>query len=124
MICLRAYDVLAIKQIVVIPRQAIKKWCEKVAREFQPEKIILFGSYAHGQPNKDSDVDMLVIMRLERGKRDVRQAAVIRERVQASFPMDVIVRSPQQIEKRLAQGDSFIIDVLRQGRLMYEGQHT
>src|ERR1700722_11349982 len=99
MICLRAYDVLAIKQIVVIPRQAIKKWCEKVAREFQPEKIILFGSYAHGQPNKDSDVDMLVIMRLERGKRDVRQAAVIRERVQASFPMDVIVRSPQQIEK-------------------------
>ena len=102
----------------------IKRWCERVAREFRPEKIVLFGSYARGNPTEDSDVDVLVVMPLTRGQRDVRQAAAIRERVRASFPMDVIVRSPQQIARRLAQGDGFIADVLRHGRLMYEGEHA
>jgi len=93
-------------------------------QEFRPEKIVLFGSYARGNPTEDSDVDVLVVMPLTRGQRDVRQAAAIRERVRASFPMDVIVRSPQQIARRLAQGDGFIADVLRHGRLMYEGEHA
>lgn len=104
----------------MIQRKAIKKWCEIVANEFRPERIILFGSYADGDPTEDSDVDVLVVMPLARGQRDVRQAAAIRERVPAPFPMDVIVRSPKQIARRLALGDSFITGVLRQGRMMYE----
>jgi len=80
----------------MIQRQDIKKWCEIVACEFRPEQIILFGSYAHGNPTEDSDVDVLVVMPLARGYRDVRQAAAIRERVPAPFPMDVIVRSPHK----------------------------
>lgn len=107
----------------MIRRQDITEWCETVAREFQPDRIILFGSYAHGTPTEDSDVDVLVVMRLARGQRDVRQAAAIRDRVRAPFPMDVIVRSPQQIARRLAQGDGFVADVLRHGRLMYKGKH-
>ena len=108
----------------MIQSREIKKWCERVAREFRPEKIVLFGSYARGTPTEDSDVDVLVVMPLARGQRDVRQAAAIRDRVRAAFPMDVIVRSPQQIARRLAQGDGFIADVLRHGRVMYEGQHA
>jgi len=108
----------------MIQSREIKKWCERVAREFRPDKIVVFGSYARGTPTEDSDVDVLVVMPLARGQRDVRQAAAIRERVRASFPMDVIVRSPQQIARRLAQGDGFIADVLRHGRLMYEGEHA
>jgi predicted nucleotidyltransferase len=108
----------------MIRRQAIKNWCQSVAREFRPEKIILFGSYAHGQPHQHSDVDLLVVMRFARARDGIRKAAAIRDRVRASFPMDVIVRSPQQIKQRLAQGDSFITDVLRHGRLMYEGEHA
>ena len=107
----------------MIRRRDIKERCETVAREFQPERIILFGSYARGTPTADSDVDVLVVMRLARGQRDVRQAAAIRDRVRAPFPMDVIVRSPQQIARRLAQGDGFVADVLRHGRLMYEVEH-
>ena len=94
------------------------------ALEFRPQKIFLFGSYARGTPTEDSDVDVLVIMPLARGQRDVRQAAAIRERVRASFPMDVIVRSPKHIARRLAQGDGFIADILSHGRLMYEGEHA
>jgi predicted nucleotidyltransferase len=107
----------------MIRRQDIKEWCETVAREFRPDRIILFGSYARGTPTEDSDVDVLVVMRLARGRRDVLQAAAIRDRVRAPFPMDVIVRSPKQIARRLARGDSFVADVLRHGRLMYEGEH-
>ena len=107
----------------MIQRRDIKEWCETVVREFQPDRIILFGSYAHGTPTEDSDVDVLVVMRLPRGRRDVRQAAAIRDRVRAPFPMDVIVRSPQQIARRLAQGDGFVADILRHGRLMYEDEH-
>ena len=108
----------------MVQSREIKSWCERVAREFRPEKIVLFGSYARGIPTKDSDVDVLVVMPLARGQRDVRQAAAIRERVRASFPMDVIVRSPQQVARRLAQGDGFIADILRHGKLMYEGKHA
>lgn len=102
----------------------IKEWCDMVVREFHPEKIVLFGSYARGTPHADSDVDVLVVMRLPRGRRDVLQAAKIRDRVRAPFPMDLIVRSPQQISRRLAQGDGFVADVLRDGRLMYEAEHA
>ncbi len=102
----------------------IKEWCDAVAREFQPDRILLFGSYARGTPHPDSDVDVLVVMRLPRGQRDIRQAAAIRDRVRAPFPMDLIVRSPQEISRRLAQGDGFVADVLQNGRLMYEAEHA
>ena len=108
----------------MIQSREIKRWCERVAREFRPQKIVIFGSYARGTPTENSDVDVLVVMPLARGQRDVRQATAIRERVRASFPMDVTVRSPQQIARRLAQGDGFIADVLRHGRLMYKGKHA
>jgi uncharacterized protein len=108
----------------MIRRREIKRWCDQVAREFRPERIILFGSHARGTPTRDSDVDMLVIMPLARGRRGVWQAAAIRERVGAPFPMDVIVRSPREIARRLERGDAFITEVLRHGRVMYEGEHT
>ena len=108
----------------MIHRREIKKWCDTVAREFLPQKIILFGSYANGVPTEDSDVDLLVVMPLKRGQREARQAAAIRQRVRAPFPMDVLVRSPRHIARRLARGDSFITDILRHGRLMYEGERA
>ncbi len=108
----------------MIRRRDIKKWCESVAREFRPRQIILFGSHAHGAPTDDSDVDVLIVMSLARGRREVRQAAEIRHRVPAPFPMDVIVRSPEQIARRLAHGDGFISSVLRRGRMMYESERV
>jgi predicted nucleotidyltransferase len=116
----RAADGNSVK---VIRRRDIEEWCETVGREFRPQKIILFGSYANGTPTEDSDVDVLIVMSLTDGQPDVRQAAAIRDRVPAPFPMDVIVRSPEQIARRMAQGDSFVKEVLSRGRLMYEGEH-
>src|SRR6266849_3847655 len=76
----------------LIPREQIKAYCDAVAREFRPRQIILFGSYAYGQPNPDSDVDLLVVLPF-RGS-DVRKAIQIRSRFDTPFPMDLIVRKP------------------------------
>ena len=108
----------------MIQRREIKKWCASVAREFRPEQIIVFGSYGNGNPTEESDVDVLVVMPLTRGHRGVQAAAAIRERVPAAFPMDVIVRSPQEIAQRLAVGDGFIASVMRDGQTMYDGEHA
>jgi predicted nucleotidyltransferase len=108
----------------VVQTGEINEWCRRVVREFRPERIFLFGSFAAGTPTDDSDVDVLIVMPLPRGQRDVRMAAAIRQRVQASFPMDVLVRSPRQVAERLAEGDGFISGILRDGRLLYESKHA
>jgi uncharacterized protein len=47
--------------IPVLPKQ-LDEMVERLVRSFQPEQIILFGSYAYGEPNEDSDIDLLVIV--------------------------------------------------------------
>src|SRR3990172_3828636 len=72
--------------------QQIRSYCEAVAREFRPQKIVLFGSYAYGKPTPDSDVDLLVVLPF-RGS-DVAKAIEIRSNFDAPFPMDLLVRKP------------------------------
>jgi predicted nucleotidyltransferase len=45
-----------------ISQRTISSFARQVARQFNPQKIILFGSYAYGKPTEDSDVDILVVM--------------------------------------------------------------
>jgi len=84
-----------------------------IAKRFEPEKIILFGSYATGNPTPDSDVDLLVIMNTGQSTWDA--AVEISLMVKHAFPMDTIVRTPQQIVQRLNYGDFFIKDILENG---------
>lgn len=106
----------------MIARQNIQEFVEKVVDQFHPDRVVLFGSYAHGHPGDDSDVDLLVVMPHD-GPAAV-QAARIRQAVRASFPLDLIVRSPETIRQRLAMGDFFVEDILAQGRILYETDHT
>ena len=98
-----------------VGRNQIAAYCRVVAREFKPEKIILFGSYACGKPTKDSDVDLVVIMPF-RGS-DTKMVVKIRTRVEAPFPMDMLVWKPGKYSRL----ESFNREVLTQGRVMYEG---
>ena len=93
-----------------------------IAEKFQPEKIILFGSYAYGKPNQDSDVDLLVVLPFE--GRSVQKAIEIRQAVRAPFPLDLLVRTPQDIQTRLQMGDFFIRDIVQKGLVIYEANHT
>jgi predicted nucleotidyltransferase len=103
-------------------RNQIKKLAEQLAREFQPDKIILFGSHAYGRPGPDSDVDLLVIMRV-RG-RPVRQAIAILNKLNVLTPVDLLVRTPEQVQERLALGDQFMREILERGKVMYEAHNS
>src|SRR5438093_7391272 len=87
-----------------IPRAVIRRFARAVAERFDPDKIILFGSYAYGQPHEDSDVDILVVMP---ARGEISQAVRIQMAIDAPFPMDLIVRTPEHLAARLAEGDSF-----------------
>jgi predicted nucleotidyltransferase len=91
---------------------------ERIVREFQPDRIILFGSYAYGEPSDDSDVDLLVVLPFK-GKAAYK-AGEIRTRVRPDFPIDLIVRSPQQVQDRLAMDDWFMREIFEKGRTLYE----
>lgn len=103
----------------------IKKLCAQIAREFHPEKIILFGSQAYGTPTLESDVDLLVVMPFE--ESPFRQAGIILSRVIPKLgvlPLDLLVRTPEQVKERLAIGDHFMREILERGKVMYEAKHA
>src|SRR5882724_7600880 len=100
-----------------IPMRLIRRFARQVAERFQPDKIILFGSYAYGTPHADSDVDILVIM-LARNELD--QAVRIRLTVDYNFPLDLLVRTPKNLSRRLAEGDSFLREIVAKGQVLYE----
>jgi predicted nucleotidyltransferase len=94
----------------------------RIVAALRPEKIILFGSYVYGQPSADSDLDLLVIM--ETNARPVdRYLAVSRLIRPRPFPLDILVRTPQEISQALAKGDFFIREIVTQGRVLYERSH-
>lgn len=102
----------------MVTARQIDEYVEEVVRLFQPERIVMFGSRVGGKPRADSDVDVLVVMR--HAGASAEQAAKIRRRIRAGFPLDIIVRSPAAIRKRLAVGDGFIQEILEKGRVLHE----
>jgi len=106
---------------VMISRRQIRELSEQIVREFKPDRIILFGSHAYGRPTDDSDLDLLVVMPF-RGK-DFRQAVRIASRLPAHLPVDVIVRTPETLRRRLDLGDFFLREIIEKGRVLYATPH-
>ena len=102
----------------MVERSSILSFARTIAGEFNPEKIILFGSYAYGSPTEDSDVDLLVVMRHRR--RNAVIAGEIRRRVRAGFAMDLLVRTPERLRERLGMGDSFMQEIVERGEVLYD----
>lgn len=100
----------------------IQAFSQQIAEKFEPEQIILFGSYASGKPGEDSDVDLLVVLPFE--EMPVRKAIEIRQSLPAPFPLDLIARTPEQVQQRLEMGDFFIQDIMKNGQVLYEANHS
>src|SRR5436190_12241772 len=91
-----------------IPMAAIRRFARKIAERFHPNKIILFGSYAYGKPHIESDVDLLVIMPAS----DVVNMAIrISLAFEHPFSLDLLVRTPRQIERGLKDEDWFLREI-------------
>jgi predicted nucleotidyltransferase len=103
-------------------QRTLQALAKDIVRKFHPQRIILFGSYAYGQPTRESDVDLLVIMQTT--LRPIEQTVAIRQAVNTPFPMDLLVRTPEQIERRLSLGDYFFKEIVSRGRVLYEADHT
>lgn len=103
-----------------IPAAVIREMVRQIAMEFQPQKIILFGSYARGNPRPESDVDLLVIM--DTPLKEIEQALKIRRYLGVMFGLDLIVHTPKRLAERVEMGDWFLRDVLKEGKVMYESR--
>ena len=99
----------------------IKRLCARIAAAFHPVQIILFGSHAYGRPTPESDVDLLIVMNYE--GRPVQQAIKITEELGIFTPVDILLRRPEEVKERLLDGDMFLIDIIRRGKVMYEAKH-
>lgn len=106
----------------MIPKEKILQLSESIAREFHPECIILFGSYAYGVPTDQSDIDLLVILPFE-GKA-IRKALEIIKKVRPKIPVDLLVRTPEQVCERIADNDWFMREVVEKGQRLYESNHA
>src|SRR2546423_13020248 len=99
----------------MVTRTAIEDLTTRIVQQFQPDRIILFGSYAYGTPTPDSDVDLLIVIP-HQGK-SWKMATEIRGRTWPGFPLDLIVRSAEQVQNRLAMGDTFIMEITEKGKV-------
>ncbi|MCI0693847.1 nucleotidyltransferase domain-containing protein [candidate division KSB1 bacterium] len=97
----------------------IRQAAQKIVDAVDPEKIILFGSFAYGKPNFDSDVDLLVIMESDKSAH-ARSAQISEILCPRPFPVDIIVRTPTEVTERLAIGDYFFQEILTKGKVLYE----
>ena len=102
----------------MVTMRHIEKVGRQIVREFHPQRVVLFGSHATGNASDDSDIDLLVVMPFE--GRAAAKSAEIRLKIDSPFSVDLLVRTPQALRKRLTMGDQFIRDIIEQGKVLYE----
>lgn len=101
-------------------RDVILAIAERLKNNYQPEKIILYGSFAYGKPDKDSDIDLLVIK--DTRERVIDRMVTVRRMVtdlRRGFPFSSIVVTPQELSQRLEIGDQFLKEIVSKGEVLY-----
>lgn len=102
----------------MVDENTLHDLCQRIAAEFHPERIILFGSYATGRPTPDSDVDLLVILPFE--GRNLTKSLEILNRTNPQFPSDLLARTLEDTARRYQEGDPLIREALDHGKVLYE----
>lgn len=102
----------------MVAMRQIREVGQRIGKRFHPQRVILFGSYAYGRPTEDSDVDLLIVMPGQGSTVD--QSVEISMAIRPSFPVDLLVRTPEKLQERLDMGDSFVRTILDEGKVLYE----
>jgi len=98
---------------------SLRSAVQKIVDELNPEKIVLFGSYAYGRPTPHSDVDLLIILKTNASLKE-RSWMVSRLLLPRPFPVDILVKTPKEFKKALESGDFFLKEILERGKVLYE----
>jgi uncharacterized protein len=104
-----------------IPQEAIDQVVEQIVEKFKPQKIILFGSYARGNPRPESDVDLLVVIDTE--LKESKISLEIHRYLNVMFGLDLVVYTPKRLKERVDMGDWFVRDILKEGKVLYEANN-
>jgi len=102
-----------------VSMEAIQSLVNRIAELVKPQKIILFGSYAYGNPRPESDVDLLIVMESELTPNKQR-LAIARALSPRPFPFDLLIYSPREIQERIPLGDWFLKEAVEKGKILYE----
>jgi predicted nucleotidyltransferase len=102
-----------------ITEEKIRQAVQRIVDAVHPDKVILFGSYAYGTPDEDSDVDLFVVMESDQSIRErmMLLSEILRPR---PFPVDILTRTPTELEERLEIGDCFFKEIVTKGKVLYE----
>ena len=99
--------------------QKIQEIVQKIVKEYRPEKIILFGSWAWGEPHEDSDIDLLVVM--ESDKPRIERQREIKNLIDPSgIPVDILVHTSRELEESInKKRNLFLEDIVYNGKALY-----
>ncbi len=106
----------------MIAMREIRAFARRIAAEFKPRRIILFGSYAYGTPTEDSDVDLMVVF-AGRESAIERSLEMLRQLPYPGFAMDLLSRSEGEIRQRYRIEDWFIREIVDKGKVLYEASN-
>jgi len=110
---------MGIKTLNMEAQKEIQKIKNQIVKNYKPEKIILFGSFAYGKPNKNSDLDLLIIKNTKSSR--VKRIKDVLMKVDSDLPLEPLVYTPKELACRIKLGgDFFIEEVIRKGKIIYE----
>ena len=98
-------------------RIKISEITKQIIAEYDPEKVILFGSFAWGKPGPDSDVDLLIVKNT--AEDFFERGIAVRRIIDGVLPVDILVRTPEEIKRRLILGDPFYANIIKNGKYFY-----
>ncbi len=100
-------------------QKEIKKITKQIVEKYQPEKIILFGSFAWGKPHEWSDIDLFIVKESKKKCREREYDLRLKLLGNKFPPMDLLIYTPQEVKQRLQIGDFFIRDIFKLGKIIY-----
>ena len=105
------------KTMPFVTREALVDFTRRLVELYAPEKVILFGSHASGGARPDSDADILVVMPFE--GRHLAKIREIRRSCQVAFPLDLLLRRPDEVDERYRGGDPLVRSALDHGEVLH-----
>ena len=110
----------------MITSKQIKEVTDIIVEEIQPEKVLMFGSYASGTPDNNSDIDIIVVVNKELEKKE-RTEDVVRLNMKTAlpnlmFPKDFKMYSLKEFRRLKENKYSFLGSVLKNAKVLYERQ--
>ena len=103
----------------MIDQKTIDEIRDIIVETYQPEKIVLFGSYANGNPTEDSDLDLLIVLEtnLPKPKRNLGIKRILRR---WKIAKDIIVKTPEEFNTYKEMAGTIIYPAVKEGKILYE----